>query len=321
MYTWKDYNNDSVKQLNEFELAVFQDEANYLRVFTPTNTFERVYTMQYNQSIHLDPAARVDRSKPWGKFLARFSDQGNYRVEQKIGGDNPLAALNPFRIGFDDPATIQLSYALRNTLFFNRSSSKFGIEYTTAHNASRMLLVNGFEQRTQIQHQWRTRWNITRALILRGEGNLGHRRRASEFFAANDYDIALMGGGAELQFQPGTTYRLSGRYTYSDKTNHGSGGEMAILHRATAEFRHTQPSKGNLQLLVEYIGIAYNSTAQSSIAFEMLEGLNPGHNYTWTVAYQRTLTNNMQLNVQYNGRKSPDNPMVHVGTVQVRAFF
>jgi hypothetical protein len=321
MYTWNDYNNDSVKQLNEFELAVFQDEASYIRVFTPTNTFERVYTMQYNQSFHLDPAARVDRAKPWGRFLARFADQGNYRVEQKIGGDNPLAALDPFRIAFDDPTTIQLNYSLRNTLFFNRSNPKYGIEYTTARNAARMLLVNGFEQRTQMQHQWRTRWNITRAIILRGEGNLGHRLRASEFFASNDYNIEQVGGGAELQFQPGTTFRISGRYSYSDKTNRGPGGEKATLHRATAEFRHTQPSKGNLQVLAEYIGIAYNSTAQSSIAFEMLEGLNTGNNFTWTVAYQRTLTNNMQLNIQYNGRKSPSNPMVHVGTVQVRAFF
>jgi hypothetical protein len=30
---------------------------------------------------------------------------------------------------------------------------------------------------------------------------------------------------------------------------------------------------------------------------------------------------NMQVNVQYSGRKSGDNKPVHTGTMQVRAFF
>jgi hypothetical protein len=321
VYTWIDYNGDSIKQLNEFEIAVFQDEANYIRVFTPTNAFERVYTMHYSQTLNIDPAIVADRSKASGRLLARFSGMGHYRVEQKMGGENITAALNPWQIAFSDTALISLSYSLRNTIFFNRSSSKYGIEYTLMRNASRMLLVNGFEERGQTLHQVRARWNISRAFILRSEGTTGVRERASEFFAANDYTIALNGGALELQYQPGTQYRVGAKYTLSDKRNSGTGNEHAILHRLSTEFRHSAPMKGSLQAIVEYIGISYNSTGNNTLAFEMLEGLQPGNNFTWTLAYQRTLANNMQVNVQYNGRKSAETPAVHVGTVQVRAFF
>ncbi len=322
IYTWKDYNGDSIKQLDEFEVAVFQDEASYIRIFTPTNEFERVYMMQYSQSLQIEPASVANREKTAGRLLARFSDQGYYRIEQKRGGNDVLKALDPWFANRNDPEMISLNYSLRNTLFFNRSSSTFSLDYTTTRNESKVLLVNGFERRGQIQHTLRARWNLTREFILRTEGNTGIRERSSEFFSGNDYRIAIMAGNAELQYQPGTKYRVGIRYSYTDKKNNlGAKGEHAGLHRGGMEFRYSIPMKGSLQALAEYIGIQYNSLQQNSVAFEMLEGLRTGNNFTWTLGYQRILVNNLQVNLQYNGRKSPETPTVHVGTVQVRAFF
>jgi len=46
-----DLNNNNVKDLNEFEVAAFQDQANYIKIFTPTNDFIRTYTNQFNQGL------------------------------------------------------------------------------------------------------------------------------------------------------------------------------------------------------------------------------------------------------------------------------
>ena len=53
----------------------------------------------------------------------------------------------------------------------------------------------------------------------------------------------------------------------------------------------------------------------------MLEGFMPGSNLTWGLAFQRQLANGLQININYNARKSPDSKIIHNANVQVRAFF
>jgi hypothetical protein len=76
-----------------------------------------------------------------------------------------------------------------------------------------------------------------------------------------------------------------------------------------------------LQIRFNFIDLTYNAAENTPIAFEMLEGLRSGRNLTCGISWQRTLANNMQLNLNYDGRLSPGVSTVHTGGVQVRAFF
>ena len=82
-----------------------------------------------------------------------------------------------------------------------------------------------------------------------------------------------------------------------------------------------QRKKGSLQCEINYYKIAYNGTNNNSLAFDMLEGLNAGNNMTWSLSVQRTIAKNLQLNINYNGRKPEDIPTIHAGGLQLRAFF
>ena len=44
----------------------------------------------------------------------------------------------------------------------------------------------------------------------------------------------------------------------------------------------------------------------STIGFEMLEGLQLGKNITWKLGFQKNMSNNIQISINYNGRKSEE---------------
>jgi len=69
------------------------------------------------------------------------------------------------------------------------------------------------------------------------------------------------------------------------------------------------------------VDITYNGETNTSLANEMLSGLKPGTNVTWSLSIQRNLSNNLQVDITYNGRRSEGVPIIHVGGAQVRAFF
>ena len=52
----------------------------------------------------------------------------------------------------------------------------------------------------------------------------------------------------------------------------------------------------------------------------MMDGLKTGKNMIWGFTYQRTLSNNLQLNLTYEGRSSTGKT-IHTGGAQIRAYF
>lgn len=322
VYAWNDYNGDSIKQLDEFEIAMFKDQANYIRVFTPVNEYEKVYSAKFTQSLILDPAPVWKKEKGLKGFAGNFSSHTIYRVDQEIAGESLLEAMNPFFLQTENPDLKNITASLRHVIYFNRTDAKYGADYTFRNNSNKSVMVNGFESRQFAQHILKARWNITSVIMLRVELAKGIKERYSEFFTQNDYAIEMLDVKPEISIQPGTKFRITGQYSYTSKENSFEyGGERATLNKANVELRFITPEKGNIMSSVAFISIDYNADQNNSIAFEMLEGLKQGNNLTWTVNWQRTLSNNLQLNLQYNGRKSPDHHAIHVGTVQVRAFF
>jgi hypothetical protein len=100
-----------------------------------------------------------------------------------------------------------------------------------------------------------------------------------------------------------------------------NGGEHSLSQTAGLDLKYNVANKGSFQAKANIILVAFDGTQNTPVAFEMQEGLRNGNNYTWGITYQRTLSNNMQLNFNYDGRKSPDVKTVHIGGVQVRVFF
>ena len=57
------------------------------------------------------------------------------------------------------------------------------------------------------------------------------------------------------------------------------------------------------------------------VAYQMLEGLQAGKNYTWNVLFNQKLNAFLNLNLNYLGRKSEGSKKINTGSIQLKALF
>jgi hypothetical protein len=322
IYTWIDYNNDGIKDLNEFEVAQFIDQASYIRVFTPSNEYVKTYSNEFNQSVYWRPERIWGNRKGALGIISRFSNQARIRIARKTNVFDGWEAYNPFSGRIRDTNLISTNTNLRNTLFFNRTSSVFGGEYVYQLTSSKTLLATGFDARSTNYHEISLRWNISKSFTIEGKAQQGTKVSEVDYTSGRNYDLAYYFLQPTLIFQPGTDFRISVEGRYAEKENAVLyGGEKASIMEIGSTLKYNQMEKGSFQGGVKWLNITYNGVSGSALGFEMLEGLKPGVNMTWNVGYQRSLSKNLQLNIQYNGRKSEGTKMIHSGGMEVRALF
>ncbi|MBN8702288.1 MAG: hypothetical protein J0M08_04435 [Bacteroidetes bacterium] len=321
-YSWIDYNSNGIKELNEFEIAVFNDQAKYIKVFTPTNKYVRTYQQQFSQSVNIMPAAIWSSKKGMKKFIALFSNQTIYRIDKKTATKNTLLAYNPFVDADKDSSLLTTNSLLRNTTFFNQTNPTWGIDITYQDVRNQTLLTNGTEWRSTSSTDTRIRWNFTNKFTLIVVNKTGTKTTNSEFFSNRNYHINVAETSPQLSFQPNTNFRITASYKYSAKKNAKDlGNQQVLLQDIGLDARYNILSKASLSGKFNYIFISYNDLENTPISFEMLEGLRIGENTTWGLSYQQNVSNNVQVNILYDGRKTQGNKPIHTGNVQVRAFF
>jgi hypothetical protein len=106
-----------------------------------------------------------------------------------------------------------------------------------------------------------------------------------------------------------------------NKYNELGEEEQLKQTRMGSSFAYTGEKKVTINGEYSFYNNAFTGNPLTPAAFQMLEGLQPGKNSTWRLLVQKNLTQYLELNLNYQGRKSENNPVVHIGSVQLRAYF
>ncbi len=322
-FTWNDYNNDGVPQINEFEVAQFRDQARYIRIFTPTLEFIRANYNQFNYSLNINPKAVIDINKTsgFGKFISRLSAQSGLQVFKKEISQRDFS-LNPFSRPKEDTNLISLNSIMSNTLFFNRTSSLWGLEVTHLQNTSRSILTYGLETRTLREVNQKIRWNLNRRFATAATFRFIKNQLETPSFGNRNFLLRQFSAEPGVSFQDGTRYRFSLGYKFEQKDNSQGLKEKARIHSLIAEARYNVLSSSTINGKLQFSNISFSgASTNSTVAFIMLDALLPGKNFVWNLDFTRRLSNNMEINFQYDGRKPGTGKTIHTGRASVRALF
>ncbi len=322
-YTWFDYNNDGVQQLNEFEIAQFQDQAKFIRIYTPTNDFIKTNYNSFNYSLALNPRNLIDphNAKGIARFIARISLQSSLQLSRKQVADG-IGQFNPFSKTLEDSSLISLANIWVNSLAFNRFSPKWGFDLSNARNRGKILLTYGLESRALNDFTLRTRWNMTRKITVDVTAKQGANEllTANEQFDNRNYSIRLQSVEPRFSFTQNASFRISTSYRYTEKNNRESGKEQYRSHAVNTEAKYNLLQSASFLAKFTYNTISYPYATNSTVSYVLLDGLQPGKNLLWSLDLTKRLGRNLEMNIQYEGRKPGENRVIHIGRAGLRAI-
>ncbi|MEO8720290.1 MAG: hypothetical protein ABI297_06170, partial [Ginsengibacter sp.] len=321
-YTWNDYNKDGIPQLNEFEVAIYTDQKKWIRVFTPTNEYVKANYIQFNYNFSLNPDLIISgkTTKKVLKFLRKFSTNSSLQINKKGVSDGGFE-FNPFNKKLADTSLITLTSFLSNTIYFNRKSSVWGVDITHRLNNRKSLLNYGFESNSLRDLTFKGRWNLSRSIATNFANKYVRNQLITPSFTNRNYLIEGVSAEPSVSYIHKSDFRLSLIYTYDSKKNKGGGFEKSINNQLTTEVKYNVLSNGTINGRFSLNNIAFSGDANSTVGYILLDGLLPGKNYLWNLELTKRLVGNIELNLQYEGRKPGENPVVHTGRVSIRAIF
>ena len=322
-HTWRDDNEDGIQDLNEFFEAINTDERNFIKVLQPTNEFIQAFTN--NLVFRMDVKMPVSWSRQPGfkKFLYRFSNNTSVNMLQKFTDDDLTTRLASFLSEIPDNKLISTRESIRSTLFFNRSQPRYGFDLTYFMNRRKQLLTGGFEDAEDKSVNLNSRINLKRSWDIRIQVKRGEKSNLSDFLVERNFLIREQSVAPIISLQPRNNFRVSGGYTLSNRKNVllSDLKEFADVNEFNFDMRLSKVNKSNLGVNFRLIEIQFEGDENSAAGYELLQALRPGTNLTWLVNWQQKIAGGLQLSVNYEGRKSPERPVVHIGRMQVRALF
>ena len=210
---------------------------------------------------------------------------------------------------------------MRNVLFYNRGKQHYTTSYTFLTNTSRNLLSIGSQENSLTNHQLNFNHKFSINWLANMLSTFGNNESISENFTNRNFNIE------ETRFQPKLSYLFNENaqfdvfYQYTSKENTIGSLETLAQNNYGLSFTYNNAQKIALTGEFNFYKNEFEGNTNSPVAYEILEGLQPGKNFTWNLLAQKKITKFLDLNLNYFGRKTETSKTIHTGTIQLRAYF
>lgn len=313
LYKWTDYNGDGIQQLDEFEIAQYADEAQYIRIYTNTINYLPSNKNKLQAALFINPAiifsSENDFLKRWHFNLSIFSEN-SYLKKDKV------LVWNPFEQ--DDDQLLKTQNILFSALFNPTKSSGWTASYKFADTQNKINANYSMERNLRKKHSFNLGYTFNKSLRVDWLTAFSKTENSSELFSSRDYILNQIETRPKLTYQFSKAFQagLQAGYKNIDRPD---GLEQLKASEITGSLQWERKNT-SLRANFSFINNNFSGNSFSIVGNQMLEGLKPGKNQVWSLILQQALNSFINLSVNYQGRNSGERT-IHIGSVQVRASF
>jgi len=317
-YMWIDYNENGIKELDEFEIAQFPDQARYLRILLPTINYVPTYQNIFSQNLIINP-------QQWTKqggvknVLSHFYNQTSILINGKQQKESKALNLNPFDI--NNKNLLGLIYNFNNSFYFNKGKKDFSTTYKYLKSQNKNTTsYDDFENIIQL-HQLLFEHNLSQFWLLNFDIGKGENQSISVSYANKNFKLNSYNLQPKLSYVLNKDVFFAAYYEFKNKENTIGNFEKLAANKIGFSANYVHKERSQLKAEINLFNNKFTGNSNSPVAFQMLEGLQPGKNYTWTLLFQRNLFSFLNLNINYLGRKSETSKTIHTGSIELKAHF
>ncbi len=313
VYKWTDYNGDGIQQLDEFELAEYADQAQYIRIYTNTVNYVPSNKNKLTLALYVNPAVILSSEN---QFLKRWNFNFSLNSQNSFYKKDKVLVLNPFENSKDQ--ILKNQNILASAQFKNTEKSGWNGNYRFIAIDNVINANFSRESRDQRSHFVNLGYWFSKAFRVDWENSIQSITNSSEVYKSRDYQLS------NLETKPKATYKItsslqaefSSAYRQKKRTD---GAEILKTLDLTGtlqwDFKKTS-IRGNFS----FINNKFEGESFSIVGNQMLDGLKPGKNQVWTLYLQQAINSFLMLNVNYEGRNSGERT-IHIGSMQIKASF
>jgi hypothetical protein len=319
-----DVNGNGIVDENDFELTRF--DGDYIVVYLPGDQLYPVADIKASIRLKLQPARLIPVASTWlSKALRSISTETYVRVDERSEDpDTKQIYLLNFSHFLNDQTTLAGSQQITQDVFLfeNSSDLSFRFRYSERHGLTQF--VSAIERSFQEEQSIRIRSQLVPEISNQTDFINKKDRLTASSPTSEERDLVSNALLSDFSYRPTMTWEAGFNFGITEVINY-FGGKNATANSNEEGIRIVQsfPGVGQLraELHREEVTLSNIADLNAVLPYEFTAGKAVGQSYLWQLTFDYRITANLQLSMNYNGRKEGGGLPVHLAKMEARAFF
>ncbi len=316
-----DLNNNGIADEDEFVQDIY--DGDYIVLNIPTSELFPVVNLRTSTRWKVNFSKILkSNSSIWAKIIKPISTESVIRIDEYSEEEDiaSVLLLKP-SILMNDSTTLRGANSFQQDVFLFKNKPDLSFRFRYIENKKLTQYNTGNENGHFIERSLRIRFRMVKEI-----------RNQTDFINQTD-DVSTTANSARArmlsinELTSDFSYRPIQNIEVGFKIGAGTGSDELPSKPTKIEsnsqlirFTYSFTNKGRLRIEAERNEVTDNGTG-NLISYELLRGKVVGINYFWRVNFDYRLANNLQITLNYLGRKQGKSKIIHNMRTEARAYF